>query len=83
MSDQLPAVPALEAPVISPTSNPSTHPYTIAAVIGGVVYQVVQTDGKGASIFLANPTFVQIPLGGAQVGDIYDATTGTFSTPTV
>jgi hypothetical protein len=53
--------------------------YSIALIINGVVYQVLNTDGASAAQFIAQPTFVQVDKSEVVVGDKYDATTGTFS----
>lgn len=79
MSDQLPVVPALERPAPPVEATPGENQYHIAVLIDNVVYQMLQTNGKNASVFLANPTFIQVPLGAAQVGYTYDPATGTFS----
>lgn len=53
--------------------------YSIALIINGVVYQVLNTDGASAAQFMAQPTFVQVDKSEVAIGDNYDATTGTFS----
>ena len=79
MSDQLPAVPSLERPSAPVEANPSENQYHIAVIIDNVVYQMLQTNGKNASVFLSNPTFIQVAMGDAQVGYTYDPETGSFS----
>ncbi|MFM5968478.1 MAG: hypothetical protein ACKOQ8_05535 [Micrococcales bacterium] len=55
--------------------------YSVAVVIEGRVYQVISTDGQSAAQFLAQPTFVHVDKNAVAPGDVYDATTGTFSKP--
>lgn len=79
MTNSLPSVPNLEQPstpveAISPENN-----YHLAVVIDNVVYQMIQTNGKNAAIFLSNPTFIQVNQNDAQVGYTYDPQAGTFS----
>lgn len=79
-TSNLPVVPALQ-PVTVKQADTEERPYTIALLIGNVLYQKMQMDGKQAAMFLANPTFVQIAIDEGAEGQVYDATTGTFSTP--
>jgi len=72
----LPEVPALET-----VSAAQIQPYDIAVIIDNVVYQLMNLDGNQAAIYLSQPTFVQVEYGKVRVGQIYDPTTGTFSTP--
>lgn len=79
MTNSLPTVPGLERPSTPVEALSSENQYHIAVVIDGVVYQILQTNGKNAAIFLANPTFIQINQGDAQMGYTYNPTDGTFS----
>jgi hypothetical protein len=79
MSNELPQVPALERPVANPAVIDPQNAYVLAVVIDNVVYQVMHTNAKSASIYLANPIFVQIAAGDAQEGYTYDPETNTFS----
>lgn len=74
MADLTP-VPPLEKPISSVTD------YALAVVKDGVVFQTMNVDGQLAALLLASPTFVQINLGDAWPGDLYDAASGTFTTP--
>jgi hypothetical protein len=53
--------------------------YSIALIINGTVYQVLNTDGNSAAQFMAQPTFVQVDKTEVAIGDKYDAETGTFT----
>lgn len=56
--------------------------YSLAVIIGNVVYAIIGTDGQSAARFLAQPTFVQVDKNVVSEGQVYDPATGTFSTPT-
>lgn len=73
---ELPAVPAL-----SPLTNIAVHPYDIALIVDGVVYDTLNVDGQFAARLLAQPKFVQFAQGTVRLGYLYDETTGTFSAP--
>jgi len=72
----LPPLPPVPQPVAIPT-----QPYFIALIIDGVVNQVMNLQGVDAARFMAQPTFVQIENGQAQMGWTYDAATGVFTNP--
>lgn len=78
MSDTLPDLPAL----VTPEGMPANQ-YVVAAIHENIVHQVFFLDGQTAALFAANPTFVHIAKGQAQVGDEYDPVAGTFTTPAV
>jgi hypothetical protein len=79
MSEQLPAIPELQKPATPAEALSADNTYNLAVVIDNVVYQMMQTDGRNAAIFLANPIFIQVNPGDAQTGYTYDPQTGTFS----
>ena len=70
--------PPLETPVVERIPD---NPYHIALIIDNVVYDVLNTEGKQAAQFLAQPKFVQISYREADIGWIYDEETGSFSFP--
>lgn len=74
---ELPAVPSL-----NPLTNIAVHPYDIAMIIDGVVYDTMNVDGQFAARLLAQPKFVQYAQGTVRLGYLYDEATGTFSEPT-
>lgn len=76
MSDTLPDLPQLTTP-----EGISADHYVLAVVHEGVVHDIFFLEGQKAALLSATPTFVQIARGGAQVGDFYDAATGTFTAP--
>jgi hypothetical protein len=53
--------------------------YSIALIIDGTVYQVLNTDGNSAAQFMSQPVFVQVDKTEVAIGDKYDATTGAFT----
>jgi hypothetical protein len=55
------------------------HEFYLAVVHEGVVYQVLNCEGQAAALYMSNPTFVQVANGATTVGQLYDASTGTFS----
>lgn len=71
-------LPDLE-PVVSKTGP--LYDYFLAVVHDNVVYQTLNVDGQTAALYMSQPTFVQISNGDAQIGQIYDPATGTFSNP--
>lgn len=73
---ELPAVPGL-----NPLTNIAVHPYDVAMIIDGVVYDTMNVDGQFAARLLSQPTFVQFAAGTVRLGYLYDAATGTFSMP--
>jgi hypothetical protein len=75
MTESLPEVPSLVTPFV----QAPTQDYSVAALIDNTVYQVLNTDGQGAALFLANPTFIQVDKDQVSVGQIYDPETNTFS----
>jgi hypothetical protein len=75
MATDLPNVPELITPVI----NNGSIDYSVAVLLDNVVYQVLNTDGQGAALFLAGPTFVQVNKDEVAIGQIYDPATKTFS----
>jgi hypothetical protein len=75
----LPALPELDPVLTIPAPK---HDFYLAVVLDGVVYQTLNVDGQTAALYVAQPTFVQIDIGDAQTGHIYDAETNTFSIPT-
>lgn len=72
----LPEVPPVEDIVIV---NPL--PYDVAVLVNNVVYTTMNLDATQASIYLAQPTFVQVEYNQVRAGQIYDPATGTFSDP--
>jgi hypothetical protein len=77
MSENLPVVPTLDSAVPVPRNND----YDLAMVIEGVVYEVMNVDGKSAARFLAQPTFVQVAANSVFPGWVYNSDTQTFSQP--
>jgi hypothetical protein len=75
MSDNLPVVPTLDTAVPTIRNND----YDVAMVIDGVVYEVLNVDGRGAARFLAQPTFVQVAANSVFPGWTYDSQTQQFS----
>ena len=78
MATNLPTPPALVTPVVYNAGNTD---YSLALIIDNIVYQVLSTDGQGAAMFLANPTFVQVDKTQVSLGEVYDPATNTFSDP--
>jgi hypothetical protein len=64
-------VPPLETPV-----GPR-EPYFIAAIIDGVVHDIMNVDGRSAARFLAQPTYVQVEQTTCNIGWTYDGTSFT------
>lgn len=75
----LPEIPELE-PVYIPDRDVDMN-YSFAVVKDNLVYQVLHTDGQTAALLLSGPKFVQVDGSSVAVGDEYDSTTRTFSTP--
>lgn len=73
----LPAVPNLEP--ITPPDPEAELNYSLAVIKDGIVYQVMNTDGQTAALFLSNPTFVQVDKEIVSIGHSYDSVSGTFS----
>lgn len=69
----LPEIPALTS------IDENNLNYSIALIVDGSVYQVLNTDGSSAAQFMAQPTFIQVDRTEVSIGDKYDAKTGTFS----
>lgn len=71
----------MSLPEVPPLNNMSTDNlnYSIALIIDGTVYQVLNTDGASAAQFLAQPTFVQVDKNLVAIGDTYNAVTGEFT----
>lgn len=76
MATDLPNIPELITPVV----HNGSLDYSIAVLVDNVVYQVLNTDGQGAALFLSNPTFVQVNKDDIAIGQVYDPATNTFST---
>lgn len=70
----LPSLP----PLVAPIQNP--QPFNVAVIVDGIVYDVMNIDGQHATMFLSNPTFVQVDGTRALTGWHYD---GTDFTPPV
>lgn len=79
MTTPLPSVPDLQRPHTPIDALSAENQFHLAVVIDNVVYQMMQVDGRNAALFLANPTFIQVAQGDAQVGYTYHPETGTFS----
>jgi hypothetical protein len=54
-------------------------PFTVAMVIDGIVYQVLNLDGQTAAQYLSDPEFIQINYGDAEIG--WEYKDGKFSYP--
>lgn len=74
-------LPKPELPALEPVQTISAprYDYNLAVVLDGVVYQTLNVDGQTAALYTSNPQFIQIALGEAQPGYLYDEATGTFS----
>lgn len=70
-----------EIPALTVLGEGAEALFSVAVVIEGRVYQIISTDGQSAAQFLAQPTFVQVDKNTVAPGDLYDATTATFSKP--
>jgi hypothetical protein len=58
-----------------------TEKYFVAMIIDNVVYEVINVNGQSAAKFMRQPSFVQINVGDAVVGSVYNPETGTFTIP--
>jgi hypothetical protein len=61
--------------------NPRTEEFDIALILDIVLYEVINTNGKGAARFLAQPLFKQVRFGEVGLGYLYDPETETFTRP--
>lgn len=77
MSENLPVVPSIDTAVPVPRNNE----FDVAMIIDGVVFEVMNVDGRGAARFLAQPTFVQVAANSVFPGWVYNSETQTFSSP--
>jgi phenylpyruvate tautomerase PptA (4-oxalocrotonate tautomerase family) len=67
-------------PVVIPTAQPSVPPYKLAFVIDNKAVLIANVDAKSASVFVSNPTVIQVEITDpVQEGWVYDGTS--FSNP--
>lgn len=71
----LPEIPNLDSPQFD------AYEHYMAAIIDGVVYQVINVSPQTAAIYNAQPKFVQVDGNMVREGYLYDEATGTFSAP--